>query len=292
MIQCGFIGLGNIGKPMAKNLARKAEQKNLQLWVYDVMTEPMDELEALGAQPVSSPEQIALNCELVGICVRHDGDVEELLYGKDGQPGIFELAKPGAIYAIHSTVSRDNMRRWGREAEHKGLHLVDAPITGGQARAESGELCIMLGADEMLGERLKPMLSCMSTAVVAAGAVGDGTVLKLANNLMNYIAFVAASEGMGLVKNAGVNPDKLLEVTDANGVMGPLARQFVTGRDAMFEACSAEDMQEIFGPFANLAEKDLDHALALAAQLKISLPCGELVREKIRHSFLTSITPD
>ncbi|WP_190762070.1 NAD(P)-dependent oxidoreductase [Spongiibacter pelagi] len=291
MIECGFIGLGNIGKPMAKNLARKAVQSKLSLRVYDVMPAPMAELEALGAKPVDSPEEIARHCELVGICVRHDQDVEDLLYGSGASAGIFELAPKGAVYAIHSTVNRDNMRRWGREAAERGLHVVDAPITGGEAKAEAGDLCIMLGADEVLSERLQPMLACMSTSVVAAGAVGDGTVLKLANNLMNYIAFVAASEGMGLVKNAGVNPEKLLEVVEANGVMGPLARQFVTGRDGMHAACSVEDMEAIFGPFANLAEKDLDHALALAGQLKLNLPCGKTARDGIRQTFLHPIVP-
>ncbi len=292
MIECGFIGLGNIGKPMAKNLARKAAENNLSLRVYDVMPEPVVELVELGAEGVNDPLDIARHCELVGICVRNDQDVEDLLHGVAGKPGIFQEGRKGAVYAIHSTVTRDNIVRWAKEAEEYGMHVVDAPITGGEAKAEEGELCIMLGADDHLAERLKPMFDCISSVVVSAGEPGDGTVLKLANNLMNYISFTAASEGLGLVKNAGVDPEKLLEVVASNGVMAPMAKQFATGRDMMIDACSREDMEAYFVPFAKLAEKDLDHALGLAKQLGIRLSCGEAVRQGIYKTFLYSIAPE
>ncbi|QQD17770.1 NAD(P)-dependent oxidoreductase [Spongiibacter nanhainus] len=292
MLNVGFIGLGNIGKPMAENLAKKATDHGLSLQVYDVMPEPVADLVALGATAADSPLDIARDCDLVGICVRHDQDVEDLLYGKGGTPGMFEQARSGAIYAIHSTVTRDNIVRWAGDAGRYHMHVVDAPITGGAAVAAEGGLCVMLGTEPAIAERLKPMLDCVSTTVVAAGRPGDGTVLKLANNLMNYIAFTAASEGTALVKAAGVDVEKLYAVGEANKVLSPMAKQFVSGRDMMLEAASESDVRAIFEPFATLAEKDLDHALSLAGQLGISLPCGETARAGIFHSFLHAITPE
>ncbi|WP_295877444.1 NAD(P)-dependent oxidoreductase [uncultured Zhongshania sp.] len=290
MMHCGFIGLGNIGKPMAENLAKKCATYDMALTVFDVMPAPMADLAALGASTANSPEDMAKQCELIGICVRNDDDVEQLLYGANGRDGMLKLGRPNAIFAIHSTVTRDNIVRWAADAKQHNIHVVDAPITGGAGGAAAGTLCIMLGASPELSERLQPMLSCMASKLVAAGEPGAGTVLKLANNLMNYTAFTAISEATALVKAAGVDVEKLFEVGEANGVITPMAKQFVTGRDGLFSGCTKDEMFSIFGPFAGLAEKDLDHALHLAAQLGLEFSVAKKVREGIHQTFLEVIT--
>ena len=111
-------------------------------------------------------------------------------------------------------------------------------------------------------------------------------VLKLANNLMTYAAFTAVSEGVALIKKAGLNPEDLYAVGDVNGIITPSAKQFITGREGLLAGCTEEQMDEFFGPFAGLGEKDLDHALALCRELNLELPATETVRKNIRQTFL------
>lgn len=286
MIQCGYIGLGNIGKPMCANLVRNAAENGLSLRVFDIASAPVEEMVALGAAAADSPEDIARHCELIGICVRHDADVDNLLYGDGERPGMLAVAAKGTVLAIHSTVTRDGILRWAKDAGERGLHIVDAPITGGASGAAEGTLCIMAGGDAEAVARCQPMFTCTSKAVVHAGEVGNGTVVKLANNLMNYAAFSAISEGTALLRAAGVEVQALYDVGAANGVITPMMKQFVDGRDGMRAACSDEDMRTIFGPFAGLAEKDLDHALTLAGQLALQLPQTRTVRRHIDDVFM------
>ncbi len=286
MIECGFIGLGNIGKPMCANLANHAAEQGLRLSVYDIAAAPVAELRALGALAADSPEAIAQRCSLIGICVRHDADVDQLLYGDSQRLGMLRAAQPGTVLAIHSTVTRDSIQRWAADASQRGLHIVDAPISGGASGAADGSLCIMAGGDPDAVARCQPMFACTSKKVVFAGEAGNATVVKLANNLMNYAAFSAISEGTALLRAAGVELQALYDVGSANGVVSPMMKQFIDGRDGVRAACSDEDMRSIFGPFASLAEKDLDHALALAEQLALNLPQTEVVRRHIDAVFM------
>ncbi|MEE2651734.1 MAG: NAD(P)-dependent oxidoreductase [Pseudomonadota bacterium] len=282
-LQCGFIGLGNIGKPMCANIARKASSQHLVLSVFDLDPAPLAEMQALGARAAESAEELARNCSLIALCVRDDADVEQLLYG---EAGIFAVAAPETVIAIHSTVTRDGVVRWAADAAERGLALVDAPITGGAAGAADATLCIMVGGSEAAVSRCQPMFACTSKTVVYAGEAGQATVLKLANNLMNYAAFSAISEAAQLVKCAGADLDALHQVGQANGVITAMMKQFIDGRDGVRAACSDEDMRAVFGPFAALAEKDLDHALSLAAQLNVALPLTERVRRDIDDVFM------
>lgn len=286
MTSTGYIGLGNIGKPMCSNLVKNGPANGLSVMVYDVVAEPIEEMVGLGATAAGSPREIAEQCDLIGLCVRDDNDVDNLLYGDDG---MLACGREGAVIAIHSTVTRDSVLRWAKDAAEHGIHIIDAPITGGASGAAEGTLCIMVGGDEAVLERAKPMFDCTSKLVVRGGDVGQGIVLKLANNLITYAAFTAVSEAVALVKGSGVAPEQLYAVGQANGVITPSGLQFITGREGLLAGCTAEEMESIFGPFAGLGEKDLDHALALATQLGMKLPATEQVREGIRKTFLTGI---
>ncbi len=274
----GFIGLGNIGKPMAANLIGKG----FELQVYDVMDAPVAELAEQGAVAASKLADFS-SCGLVSICVRDDKDVDALLYGESG---LFSCLQSGAIIAIHSTVTRDNILRWHHDGEEKGIHLLDAPITGGAEGAANGTLCYMLGGDEVVVKQASQVFEVAAQKVLHAGPVGAGLVLKLANNLMTYSAFTAVSEAVALLDKNDVDASKLYEVGEANGVVTPQMHRFISNREVFAEQCSAEDMQAIFGPFALLAEKDLDHALALAKQSELPLPATSLVRQLISNVFL------
>lgn len=286
MIETGYIGLGNIGKPMCANLIRHGADKGLNVTVYDVVQAPMDEMVALGARSAANVAELAARCELIGVCVRDDNDVDKLLYGDDG---LLATAAAGTIVAIHSTVTKANVLRWAADGAEQSIHIIDAPITGGAQGAADGTLCIMVGATPEVLERVQPMLACTSKKVVHGGEVGAGIVLKLANNLMNYAAFTAVSEGVALVKRNGLNPDDLYAIGQANGVVTPMMQQFISGREGLLAGCTEEQMLELFGPFAGLAEKDLDHALNLAGELGLTLEMTEQVRKGIRKTFLEGL---
>ena len=129
----GFIGLGNIGKPMARQLLKLGEE----LWVYDVSAAPLAELAALGARAGCSARELAQRCRIIGLCVRDEADVGQLLHGADGL--LSQLAQD-AVIAVHSTVSQAAVLGWAAAARARGLHLIDAPMTGGAAGAEAATL--------------------------------------------------------------------------------------------------------------------------------------------------------
>lgn len=273
----GFIGLGNIGRPMARQLLKLSEP----IWVFDVVAAATTELTALGANAAASPAELAAQCRLIGICVRDDKDVDNLLYGSDG---IFANAKADSVVAIHSTVTQDAILRWHRDATKLGLHVIDAPITGGAAGAEGGTLCYMVGGDEAIIERCRPAFLCSGSKIVHGGVIGTGIALKLCNNLMTYAAFVAAHEGFKLAKACGLAPEKLQEVGQANGVVTPQMIAFIGGRDSL--AGDPEMLQKFFGPHAALGTKDLAAALQTAEKLSVSLPGTQKNSELIEDVFL------
>ena len=131
----GYIGLGNIGKPSALRLICDAFNAH----VYDVYAPAVEELVAAGAVGCASVAELARACSHIGICVRDDAQVEELLHGEDG---IFAHAAPGTLVAIHSTVTQANLLQWAQQASDIGLNLIDAPITGGAHRAADGTCVI------------------------------------------------------------------------------------------------------------------------------------------------------
>ena len=191
------------------------------------------------------------------------------------------------LIAIHSTVTRDNILRWAEDAKKAGINLIDAPISGGEEGAKNGTLVYMVGADEASDfEAIQSIYSKAASAVLHAGPLGSGIVLKLANNLMTYAAFVAVSEALELAKSKGVTLDLLKQVGQVNGVLTAQMDKFITNRELLAPACSAEDMKALFGPFAGLAEKDLDHALELARQEGLNLGACKSVREKVTSVFL------
>ena len=157
-IDVGFIGLGHMGKPLAKNLIGAA----FDTWMYDVYEPALAELVALGAR-ASTPAEIARNCSLIGICVRDDKDVDALLYGEQG---MLANAQADAVIAIHSTVTRNALMRWARDAGARGVHLIDAPVTRG-----NGELGDEVTANVRTIRRLPLRLEGAPERLVVRGEI-------------------------------------------------------------------------------------------------------------------------
>ncbi len=275
----GYIGLGNIGKPSAERLI----SEEFEAYVYDVYQPAVDELAEKGAVACQSVAELARKCAHIGICVRDDQQVEELLYGEDG---ILANAARDTIVAVHSTVTQASLLKWVRDAAGRGVHLLDAPITGGAHRAADGTLCYMVGGDEAVVERCRPVFMTSAEKVVHAGEPGSGIALKLCNNFIQYTEFVAMAEATRLAEACGLSVDVLRDVGLSNGVVNEQMHMFVSGRNGLARSCTAEDMAQFFGPMGALGRKDLQCALDTAADHGVVLPTAEYVRDRIENVFL------
>ena len=272
----GVIGLGNIGKPMAVQLLKLGEE----LWVYDLAAAPVAELVARGARPAANVRELAAHCQLIGICVRDEPEVDALLQGPGG---LLAQAHPQALLAVHSTVTVAAIRRWAGEAQARQLQLIDAPVTGGASAAEAGTLTYMVGGAPQLLERCRAAFMTSGQKLLHAGPVGAGILLKLCNNLMTYAAFSAAGEAVRLARAGDLTESLLLEVGRSNGVVTPQMEAFLRNRRQLG---SAGALARTFAPFAALARKDLGAALDSARELGVSLPATECVHGIIEQVFL------
>ncbi len=272
----GFIGLGNIGRPMACQLMKLGEE----LWVYDVAPAAVAELAARGARAGSGVQDLAARCRIIGVCVRDECDVEGVLCGEDG---LLAHCRADTIITVHSTVNQAAIIGWAARARERGIHVLDAPITGGAAGAEAATLTYMVGGPDALVERCRPLFLTSGHKVIHAGAVGTGILLKLCNNLMTYAAFAAADEAERLAIAGGLDRGLLAEVGRSNGVMTPQMDAFLRNRNQL---AAAGKLRQAFAPFAGLARKDLAAALTSARELRLALPSTERVAEIIEHVFL------
>jgi 3-hydroxyisobutyrate dehydrogenase len=192
---------------------------------------------------------------------------------------------PDSIIAVHSTVTQAAVLEWVAQARARGIHLLDAPITGGAAAAESATLTYMVGGDAALVERCRPVFMTSGAKLVHAGPAGSGILLKLCNNLMTYAAFAAIHEADHLARAGGLDPALLAEVGRSNGVVTAQMEAFMTNRGKLANA-GTQVLHRVFAPFAALAGKDLAAALASARELQQQLPVTERVAAVIEKVFL------
>ena len=263
--RAGFVGLGNIGKPMAKRLVHGG----LETTVYDVVDAPVRELVELGAKAAASPRELAAACDSIGICVRDDADVLDVVHGDDG---LLAGAVPGSVIAIHSTVLPNTVEEVAVAAAERDVGVVDACITGGAALAEQGALTYMVGGDAEHLERCRPAFETSAQKIVHAGALGNGARAKLCNNLMTYLSWTAAYEGVCLARAVGLPQEVLDEVTLSNGIQSEPMQRFLAIHKLPDEARRSEGMQSVLRGHVAVAEKDLAWTLQLARQAGVTLP--------------------
>ena len=270
----GFIGLGNIGKPMAIQLA----SSEFPTVVYDINPKACEELASKGASIANSPAELASQCHYIGICVRDDADTFAVM---EGESGILATAKRGAVIAIHSTVKLDTISKLAAKAAQQGVTVIDAPITGGAHGAAAKKLCYMVGGEASTIAAVEKFMLTSGEKVIHAGELGCGMKLKLCNNLMTYLELMAVHEGMKLAKASGLDLDVLKQVTTANGVLTPSMKMFYDTKKGFDEKTFAE----IMVGFKAVAVKDLSSALDFADSLNISLPGTGTCREVIKQVY-------
>ena len=273
-MKVGFIGVGNIGKPMAEQLAKPP----FALTVFDVSATAAQHFAAT-ASVAASPAELGRHAEIVGICVRHDADVTAVVTGADG---LLETLAPGAIIAIHSTVRPATVKTLAEIALPKGVHVLDAAVSGGPMGASARKLVSMVGGDAAQFDRLKPMLEAFSGTIIHAGATGMGMALKLSNNLVTYMQLQAAIEGFGLAAAGGLDEKVLRDVMAANGNLTTAMGQYLDFCNNGPKQLGDAAYWAFKDATAGLAEKDLDFAIAFAADVGFEVKGTEAVRQLIR----------
>ena len=256
----GYIGLGNIGAPKARRLVGWPGG----LIVYDVRPDAAAVFADAGATVATDVAEVAA-ADVISVTVLDDAQVRDV---------VAELARhasPGTVIAIHSTIADSTAAELAAECGPHGIHVIDAPVSGGAAGAERGELATMVGAPREIYERVKPMFKQWASLVIHAGEPGAGTRMKLARNMLTFTSFAAAAEAMRLAESAGLDIQALGRVvrhTDAISG-GPGA---VMVRDNTHDLEPGHWLYDTFTHTRALGEKDLGLALALGDSLDVDLP--------------------
>ena len=274
MTAVGFVGLGAIGKPMALRLASAPADSGIDLWVHDVAPEPAAELESAGAKVATSVAELASQVEMLCVMVRDDDQVREVL----GQA--LGTAKDGLVIAIHSTVAPGTPRQLEITAARHGVRVLDAPVSGGAMGAADGSLAILVGGSDAAFAACAPVLGRLGSKVVHAGPTGAGTQMKLARNLMHFVAFTAATEAQRLAEAAGLDLVELGDVVRHTDAItgGPGA---IMHRETTAPLASDDFWHGVFEHVRALGEKDLGFAVDLADRLGVDVPLARLALERL-----------
>jgi 2-hydroxy-3-oxopropionate reductase len=262
MTRIGFIGLGIMGKPMAKNLLKAGHS----LVVYDIVPAGADEVVAAGAARGSSPKDVAGQTEIVITMVPDGPEVEQAVLGSNG---VLEGAKKGTIVVDMSSISPMVAQKVGAKCEAQGIDFLDAPVSGGEPKAIDGTLAIMVGGKQEIFDKVEPILKTMGSTVVLTGKVGAGNVTKLANQIMVACNIAAMGEALVLATKAGLDPEVVF-----NAVKAGLAGSTVLNVKAPM--VYTRNFKPGFR--VRLHQKDLRNALLAAESLKVSLPLTSAVQ--------------
>ena len=263
MKKIGFIGLGIMGCPMAKNLLKKG----YSLTVYDIVSEKVDELVEAGAKAGSSNKDVAEKSEIVITMLPNSPEVKEAVLGKNG---VLDGARPGTILIDMSSIAPLASKEIAERAKEKKVVMLDAPVSGGEPKAVEGTLAIMVGGPAETFEEVKDILSVMGASVTRVGEIGSGNTTKLANQIIVALNIAAMSEAMVLATKAGVDPKNVFEA-----IRGGLAGS------AVLNAKMPLALKGNFKPGfrIELHIKDLANALDTAHQVGVPVPLSSVVME-------------
>jgi 3-hydroxyisobutyrate dehydrogenase len=267
-MQIAFIGLGNMGRHMAANLQKAGHE----LVVYDTRQEAATGHLANGARWANSPAEAAQGAELILTSLPGPKQVEDVALGEGG---ILQGAATGAVFADLSTSSPTLIRRIYEQFAAQGIHVLDAPVSGGTIGAERATLQVMVGGDEAIYERVRPALLAIGDKVSYIGEIGSGEIAKLCHNTMSAIANVALAEVFTLGVKAGVKPEKLLEAIQG-GSFGQLNVLKYRIPDRIFKG----DFDDASFYLA-LMRKDVGLATALAREFDVPMNMAGLAEQSL-----------
>jgi 3-hydroxyisobutyrate dehydrogenase-like beta-hydroxyacid dehydrogenase len=192
-------------------MAERIAAAGFPLTVWARRAEVLDRFRQMGANPVATVAEMGARTDQVGICVVSDDDVEDIMV----RQGLLDSLRPGAIVTIHSTVHPDTCRRLAALGSEKGVHVLDAPVSGGEQAARAGELTVMVGGDADAFEEVLPVIRTYAGLVTRLGAVGSGQIGKLVNNLLFFVNCVTADAALELGSELGLDRPSLQAVLSA-----------------------------------------------------------------------------
>jgi 2-hydroxy-3-oxopropionate reductase len=262
-VTVGFIGLGIMGRPMARNLLAAG----FPLTVYDLLPAAMQELAGDGATLAASPADLARSVEVVLLCLPDSPDVEAAM---EGAQGVLAGTRPAQIIVDMSSIAPVTARRLAEAAAQQGATLLDAPVSGGQVGALQGTLSIMVGGDPGALEQVRPVLAAMGKTILHIGASGAGQVAKACNQIIIAVTIEAVAEALVLAAKAGVDPAQ---------VRAALLGGYAYSR--VLEGHGARFLSRDFTPGfrTRLQVKDLNIALETGRAYGAPLPAAALVQQ-------------
>ncbi len=266
-MKVGFIGLGIMGKPMAKNLVKAG----YELVVADKFAKAaVEELVAMGATAAETNADVARQVDILITMVPNSPHVKEALFGENGAAAAL---KKGAIVLDCSSINPVASREINAELEKMGIEMMDAPVSGGEPKAIDGTLAFMVGGKPEIFEKVKPLLEKMGSSVVLCGGIGAGNVTKLCNQIVVAVNIAAVAEAMTLGQQCGVEPEKIFEA-----IKGGLAGSTVMNAKAPMM------MDQNFKPGfrINLHIKDLNNVVDAAAKYDSPIPLTQSVLEMMK----------
>jgi 2-hydroxy-3-oxopropionate reductase len=261
----GFIGLGIMGRPMAKNLINAG----YKLTVYDKFAK-FDDLVALGAEGAASNKEAAAKSDVIITMLPNSPHVKEAVLGPEG---VIEGISAGKIVVDMSSIAPGVSREVGEVLKTAGAAFLDAPVSGGEPKAIDGTLAIMVGGDQKTFDAVKPILEKMGSSVTLVGDIGSGNVTKLANQIVVALNIAAVSEAFVLAAKAGVDPAKIFDAI-RDGLAG----------SAVMNAKVPMILDGNFKPGfrVELHIKDLQNALDTAHALNVPVPLTAAVMETLQ----------
>ncbi|NLJ58964.1 MAG: prephenate dehydrogenase/arogenate dehydrogenase family protein [Tissierellia bacterium] len=259
MKNIGFVGLGVMGYPMAINIIKKTGKNVIG---FDLVEEKRANFKEKGGISVENPEEVYRNCDVIFLCL----PTNELV--KSTIESVINTSSNGTIIIDMSSTNPTIIKELYLKAKNKGMHLLDSPVSGGEALAITGELAIMVGGDREIFEKVKELLMSIGKSVTYVGPSGSGDIAKLANNIIVAGYLGAFSEGFAFAVKAGMDPELLYKAIK-DGAAGCV----------MLDQKMPKIYNRDFTPGARIAvhQKDLKNAAELAQKLNVELPITDMV---------------
>jgi 2-hydroxy-3-oxopropionate reductase len=262
----GFIGLGIMGRPMCQNLI----QAGFPLVVYSRSRPGIDAVVAYGAKEAASSREVAEQSDVIVTMVTDSPDVRQVVLGEDG---LIHGVKRDSVVIDMSTISPSATREIASALKVKGVHMLDAPVSGGEKGAIEGTLSIMVGGDQAIFNRCRPLFEAMGKVLVHVGPIGSGQIVKQCNQVAAVLHLQAMCEALALAVKAGVDPERMLQAVSAGAagswMLSNLAPRLLKG-----------DLKPGF--MVKLQQKDLRLVMETAEELKLPLPGTALVQQLFR----------
>ena len=268
-MKVGFIGLGNMGKPLADRLL-----VNNELFVYDLDQKKLEYFTNKGAISCSTPSELASTTSIIFLCLPTSTIVDKVI---NGENGLIKSATKGSYIIDMTTGEPETTRRIAKILKEKEINFIDAPVSGGPKGAHQGNIAIMVGGTESQFAKIKPIMDDISSNIFYAGKIGSGHSIKAGNNLLNLICRMATFEVVSLLVKDGVDSNRAVEIIQKSS-----GRNYATEITLPDNILSGKMFQ---GFSTGLMKKDANVATKIAYANKIEIPLGKLSQELLSRTI-------